>query len=317
MNQILLALTLLTLFSCESERVTIEDRKLQKKATQFFTALNTSDQKLSAMQVNLGRKLYFETALSKSGTISCNSCHNLETFGVDNQPTSPGHDGTLGGRNSPTTLNAYKHFKQFWDGRAADVEEQALGPLLNPIEHGLADEKSAMRAISSDEYIAQFKKAFPKDSNPHSFKNLGRAIGAFERTLNSQSPFDDYLDGNVNALTRTQRAGLSTFIKVGCTTCHSGELLGGDSFQKLGLVNSYETEDKGLYEVTKKKRDMYKFKVPSLRNIEKTYPYFHDGSVDTLDKAISLMAYHQLGKEMSEKQIKLVKAFLASLTETK
>lgn len=310
----LLIITLMSLSSCEYSHVNLLDRKLQAKAGDYFVHLSPEDKSIPKARISLGKKLYFETRLSKSGTISCNSCHNLERYGVDNEATSPGHDGTRGTRNSPTTLNAHKHFKQFWDGRAKDVEEQALGPLLNPIEHGIASEAQALRVISTDEYINMFRSAFPGKQS-FTFKNLGRAIGAFERTLNSRSPFDDYLEGDIRALSKKQRVGLSTFIKVGCTSCHSGELLGGDSFQKLGLVAAYSTEDKGLYEITGKKKDLYKFKVPSLRNVEKTYPYFHDGSVKDLKSAISLMGRHQLGKELSEREVYYINEFLKSLTE--
>ncbi|MAX67482.1 MAG: cytochrome-c peroxidase [Halobacteriovoraceae bacterium] len=305
--------------SCSFFQVSKEDKELHQEAKKFFNPLPESliDIKKNEKIVSLGKKLYFETKLSKSGTISCNSCHRIDQFGVDNEITSPGHDGTRGGRNSPTTFNSALNFRQFWDGRAKDLEEQALGPILNPIEHGLKDEKEAVKAITNDEYLTLFKEAFPKTKNPISFKRIGLAIAAFEKTLLTPSRFDDYLKGDISALTHQEKAGLSKFIKVGCTTCHSGTGLGGSMYQKLGLVKPYKTKDTGRHEVTKKRRDKFKFKVPLLRNIEKTAPYFHDGSVKTLDEAIAIMAEYQIGKKLDQKDIDDIKAFLSSLTAKK
>jgi len=302
----------MSLVACSSKKATIEDLNLLKSAQQSFDVIPETliekDQNKEIIQ--LGKKLYFETKLSKSGTISCNSCHNLETFGVDNKATSPGHDGTLGGRNSPTSLNAALHFRQFWDGRAKDVEEQALGPILNPIEHGIKDEKEAVKAINTDEYITLFK-----DANLElNFKNIGVAIGAFERTLMTPSRFDDFLKGDVFALSDEERSGLRKFMQVGCTTCHSGQSIGGQMYQKLGSIKPYKTQDTGRFQVTNKSRDKFKFKVPGLRNIEKTGPYFHDGSIKTLDRSIEIMAEYQLGKTLTKNEVSEIKAFLKSLT---
>lgn len=312
----LLLATLLASCSFKKE-ITQDDKDLLKSAQSHFQALPDSiiDKDKFAKKIELGEKLYHEKKLSINNTISCNSCHNLDTFGVDNEPTSPGHDGTRGGRNSPTSLNAALHISQFWDGRAKDVEEQALGPILNPVEHGLKNSKEAMKKINTPEYVKMFKEAFPKAKKSFTWKNLGNAIGAFERTLITHSDFDDYLKGDIHALSQEQREGLKSFIKVGCTSCHNGAVLGGNSYQKLGLVKKYPTKDLGRYEVTKKRRDKYKFKVPGLRNIEKTAPYFHDGSIKTLEQAIDIMASHQLGKDLSRDEIKSIKAFLTSLTQ--
>jgi cytochrome c peroxidase len=271
------------------------------------------DVEKNADLIALGKKLYFEKALSINNTISCNSCHMLDKYGVDNEATSPGHDGTRGGRNSPTSYYAALHFKQFWDGRAADVEEQALGPILNPIEHGLKSEADAMKKINTPEYMAEFKKAFGSDT-AFTYKNVGVAIGAFEKTLMPRSRFDDYLDGDWKALNDQEKKGLKSYIDIGCTQCHAGVALGGTSFRKLGEVEPYETKDEGRFEVTKKNRDKFKFKVPGLRNVEKTYPYFHDGSIKTLDEAIKLMAWHQLGEKIEDAEVADIKAFLSSLT---
>ena len=273
------------------------------------------ENKITPEKVALGKKLYMETALSKANDISCNSCHGLDSFGVDNKPVSPGHKGQTGDRNSPTVYNAALHIAQFWDGRAKDVEEQALGPILNPIEMAMDSEEEVIKRLSaSKEYPALFKKAFPEDKEPLTYKNLGKAIGAFERTLLTPSPFDAYIEGDDKALSKEQKEGLKTFVSVGCTTCHNGVAVGGGMYQKLGLVVPYDTDDLGRYNVTKNEFEKYFFKVPSLRNIEKTGPYFHDGSVKTIDEAISLMAKHQLGKDLAKEDVAKIITFLTSLT---
>jgi cytochrome c peroxidase len=303
---------LVIIVSCTNKKVTEKDRALLKMANEYFKPIsnNLIDTKKNQDLIKLGKELYFEKKLSINNTISCNSCHNLDTYGVDNQATSPGHDGTRGDRNSPTTLNAAYHFRQFWDGRAKDLEEQALGPILNPIEHGLKNEKQALEKIKSPKYINAFKKA----SLDFKYKNIGVAIGAFEKTLITPSAFDHYLNGDIHALNDEQREGLETFIKVGCTSCHSGTILGGQSYQKIGLVKKYSTKDLGRYNVTKKRRDKYKFKVPGLRNIEKTAPYFHDGSIKTLSQAIQIMGEYQLGIKLTKKQNESIQSFLKALT---
>ena len=283
----------------------------------FFEPLPESiiDEEKNAALIKLGKTLYLDPRLSVNDKISCNSCHQLDNHGVDSEPTSPGHDNKRGGRNSPTTMNAALHIAQFWDGRASDVEEQALGPILNPIEMGMPNKGavvSKLRAI--DEYQPLFTKAFPDQEFPFNYNNIGVAIGAFERTLLTPSRFDDYLKGDEDALNKKEQSGLNKFIKAGCATCHNGVAIGGNSYKKIGLVEPYDTDDMGRFEVTQIESDKKTFKVPSLRNITKTGPYFHDGSVETLDEAIRLMAKHQLGKEVDSSFIKDIKAFLASLT---
>jgi len=275
------------------------------------------EEKYSSL-IKLGRKLYLEPRLSINDKISCNSCHQLKKFGVDNEPTSPGHDGTRGGRNSPTSFNAAFHIAQFWDGRAKDLEEQALGPILNPVEMGMPDEKTVVNKIKSiEEYQGLFKKAFPSQQDPITYKNIGVAIAAFEKTLITPSRFDDFLEGNKTALNFEEQRGLQKFISKGCISCHSGKGLGGDNYQKIGVVEEYKTEDLGRYEVTKDPNDKKVFKTPSLRNVAKTAPYFHDVSVKTLDEAIKLMAYHQLGEKLDYQSTREIKAFLNSLTAKK
>ncbi len=267
--------------------------------------------------VALGKQLYFETRLSKNQDISCNTCHGLDTYGVDNKPTSPGHKGQLGARNSPTVYNAALHVSQFWDGRAKDVEAQALGPILNPVEMAMKDEAAVLAVLRSiPEYVAAFKAAFPADKDPLTYANVGKAIGAFERTLVTPSRWDKYLGGDDAALTEKERAGLAKFLDVGCNTCHAGPAVGGRDFKKLGNVKAWPSEikDSGRFDVTKDPADKNVFKTPSLRNIEKTAPYFHDGSVKTLEEAVKLMATHQLGKDLSDADVESIVTFLKSLT---
>lgn len=271
----------------------------------------------SPEKVALGEKLYHEKRLSKNQDLSCNSCHDLKRFGVDNEPTSPGTDGARGERNSPTVLNATLHIAQFWDGRAASLEEQALGPVMNPVEMAMSTEEEVVKRLKDDkEYGRLFSKSFPGETDPVSFVNMGKAIAAFERTLITPSRFDSYLKGEAAALNDQEQKGLQLFVESGCSACHSGVGLGGHMFQKLGLVKPFPTKDVGRFAVTNVETDKQVFKVPSLRNVAKTGPYFHDGSVKTLDEAVRLMGSHQLGKDFSSDQVKDLVAFLGSLTGT-
>ncbi|MCB9676411.1 MAG: c-type cytochrome [Alphaproteobacteria bacterium] len=268
-----------------------------------------------AAMIDLGRQLYYDARLSKNHDIACNSCHALDAWGVDNEPTSPGHKGVRGGRNSPTSYNAALHVAQFWDGRAADVEEQAKGPVLNPVEMAMPDGETVVGVLKTiPGYEAGFAAAFPGDADPITYDHVAAAIGAFERGLVTPAPFDAYLGGDADALTAQQKQGLDTFVETGCVTCHSGVALGGHMYQKLGLVKPYETADQGRFDLTQNEADRYMFKVPSLRNTAKTGPWFHDGSVATLDDAVRKMAWHQLGKELTDAQVADIVAFLDSLT---
>jgi cytochrome c peroxidase len=294
------------------------DTELRKSVLEFITPIESSEfNKEKNSLSELGQKLYFDAKLSANGTISCNSCHNLVTYGVDNEATSPGHDKTRGGRNSPTVYNAKFNFVQFWDGRAKDLAEQATGPLLNPIEHGIKDEAALVEILNKAEYVDLFAKAFNKDKKPITLKNVGIAIAAFEEHLVTESAFDEFLRGKDNALNGKQKRGLKKFVEVGCVSCHQGVNLGGTMFQKIGLVNEYKTADLGRFDVTKNEDDKYFFKVPGLRNIEKTGPYFHDGKVKTLKEAITLMAYHQLGERLKPNEVSDIEQFLKSLTSKK
>ncbi len=270
----------------------------------------------SADLIMLGRMLFFEPRLSKSQTISCNSCHDLATYGVDHQQTSDGHKGQKGDRNAPTVYNAAAHFAQFWDGRAPDVEAQAKGPVLNPIEMAMPGEARVVVVLRSmPEYVELFNKAFAIDKHPISYDNMAKAIGAFERNLMTPSRWDALLNGDQSVLTPEEVVGLETFLDTGCQACHNGALLGGTSYQKLGAAKAFPgLSDPGRFKVTKAESDRGAFKVPSLRNIEKTGPYFHDGKEASLDKAVRDMAEYQLGKDLTDAQTQQIITFLRVLT---
>jgi cytochrome c peroxidase len=287
-------------------------RRFEPLRTQFESPGNS----LTTAKVDLGRMLYFETRLSKRHNLSCNSCHDLRSYGVDKQATSPGTQGVRGQRNSPTVYNAAGFFAEFWDGRAGSVEEQATGPILNPVEMGLPSEQLGVQLLKSmPEYVAAFKSAFPEQPDPITFSNVGKAIAAFERKLTTPSRWDDYLRGNRGALTEREIEGLSIFTNIGCMVCHTGELVGGSMYQKVGIVEPWPNQtDQGRFEVTKQEVDRMMFKVPTLRNVSQTAPYFHDGSVATLDLAVRAMGKHQLGLNLAEREVELIVAWLGSLT---
>jgi cytochrome c peroxidase len=266
--------------------------------------------------IALGRMLYYDPRLSKSQQISCNTCHDLSKYGVDNEPTSDGHKGQRGDRNSPTVYNAAAQFAQFWDGRAADVEEQAKGPVMNPVEMAMPSDKLVIAVLKSiPEYVDAFRRAFPKDKDPVNLDTMARAIGAFERRLLTPARWDSFLKGDAQALTSAEKAGLNVFLDAGCQVCHSGALLGGNMYQKLGLMKPYpDQSDPGRYRVTRNEADRMVFKVPPLRNVEKTAPYFHNGKVATLEQAVQEMTDYQLGKTLSRKEIEAIITFLRSLT---
>ncbi|MBS1528760.1 MAG: cytochrome-c peroxidase [Bacteroidetes bacterium] len=276
---------------------------------------------LTLEKVKLGKILFFDTRLSMTGKNSCNSCHNLETYGVDNLPTSVGDAGKKGTRNSPTVFNAALQNMQFWDGRAADVEEQAGMPILNSVEMAIPHKGFLVNRLSSIKlYQDLFKAAFPGEKKPITYKNLQSAIGAVERMLLTPSRFDRYMAGYTDALTTEEKLGLKAFAGAGCTSCHNGVGIGGGSMQKFGLVTDYRsyilnpTQDEGKKQLTQKEQDKDVFKVPSLRNVAKTYPYFHNGTIANLDTAVKIMARVQVNKRLSDLETKQIIAFLNSLS---
>lgn len=267
-------------------------------------------------RVDLGRSLFYDARLSKGGNVSCNTCHVLERYGVDHAPTSTGHNGQHGQRNSPTVYNASGFFVQFWDGRAPNVEEQVKGPLLNPIEMAMGSAAEVERTLRGiPEYVSAFRTAFPDAREPVTLDHTGQAIGAFERGLVTPSRWDDYLRGDTSALTNAEKLGLKTFLDSGCMVCHTGRYLGGSMFERVGAVEPWPNQkDQGRSVVTGRSEDAMMFKVPTLRNIAKTAPYFHDGSAATLGEAVKRMGRHQLGIELSSAEVGSITTWLESLT---
>jgi cytochrome c peroxidase len=269
-----------------------------------------------AAKIDLGRMLYYDARLSKSQTISCNSCHQLSAYGVDGKPTSTGHGGQRGTRNSPTVYNAALQFVQFWDGRSPNVEKQAQGPVLNPVEMAMPSDKAVVAVLKSmPGYVAAFRQAFPGDKNPVTFSHASEAIGLFERGLTTPSRWDKFLKGDQAALSTEEKSGLNRFLAAGCDTCHSGTLVGGGAFQKLGLLKEYpDASDQGRYQVTQSPNDRMFFKVPSLRNVAMTGPYFHTGKLATLEEAVTQMAEYQTGTQLATADRDAIVTWLRSLT---
>jgi cytochrome c peroxidase len=304
---------------------TTEADMLQKQAQSLFGVLPSEapnpDNEITPEKVYLGKVLFYDTRLSAKGNNSCNSCHNLATYGVDNEPVSDGDEGLTGDRNSPTVYNAALAFVQFWDGRSGDVEDQAGGPILNPVEMNMHSEEVLEERLDAiPEYVQLFEAAFPGTEKPVSFEHVQLAIAAFERTLLTPSRFDTYLEGDADMLREQEKRGLEAFIEVGCSACHLGILMGGNMYQKFGLFKPYheltgsEKIDKGRAEVTEKESDTFMFKVPTLRNVAETYPYFHDGSITDLEEAVRIMAVTQLGRELTDYEAEDITVFLKSLT---
>jgi cytochrome c peroxidase len=279
-------------------------------------AVPSAENASSADKVALGRMLYYDGRVSTSGDVSCYVCHPLHDYGTSHRRTGVGHDGLVGGRNEPTVYNAAGHIAQFWDGRAADVEDQALGPVLNPVEMGMADGESVLAVLRGiPGYVDAFRAAYPAEADPISFVNFGRAVADFERGLLTPSRWDAFLKGDATALTDEEKAGFNEFASVGCIQCHNGPYVGGGFYQKAGVVHPwFNRTDLGRFAVTGNPADSLFFKVPSLRNVEETWPYFHDGSVQRLDDAIRLMAWHQLGKELTDAQVTSITVWLRTLT---
>lgn len=271
---------------------------------------------ITAEKVALGRMLYYDTRVSTSGDVSCYVCHPLHDYGTSHRRTGVGHDGLIGGRNEPSVYNAAGHVAQFWDGRAPDVEAQALGPVLNPVEMGMADGQSVIQVLYGiPGYVDAFHAAYPAEEDPLTFENFGNAIAAFERGLVTPARWDAFLGGDATALTDSEKAGFNAFASAGCNQCHMGPYVGGAFYQKAGLVNPwYDQSDAGRAQVTGNDTDRMMFKVPSLRNVEETWPYFHDGSVQRLEDAVRLMAWHQLGAELTESQVVSIVTWLRTLT---
>jgi cytochrome c peroxidase len=274
-------------------------------------------------KVSLGKMLYHDPRLSSTGTVSCSSCHNTMLGGEDNRPNSMGVNGQTGGRSAPTVWNAAFNRVQFWDGRAASLEDQAAGPVTNPIEMGMKSWDDVVARLKSIEgYQAAFEKAFG-DKNSITKDNATKAIAAYERTLiTPNSAYDKYVSGNKDAMTATQIRGMQKAVELGCTSCHSGPAFNGPgAFQKFPVIPNGEldaqyhfSKDLGRAEVTKNEADKHLWKVPTLRNVSLTAPYFHNGSVKTLDAAVKIMAKLQLNKDLSDADTADIVAFLNALS---
>jgi len=274
---------------------------------------------LDQAKVRLGERLFHDPRLSGDGTLSCASCHQLELGGADARATPTGIGGAKIPLNSPTVLNAAFNIAQFWDGRAASLEEQAAGPILSPAEMG-SSWPHVIQVVAADRsYNAAFAELYGGTVEPAAILD---AIATFERSLTTPgAPFDRYLKGDSTAISEQAKAGLELFTSFGCSACHQGVNMGGNLFQKLGVVVPYFKDaeavtqaDLGRFNVTGREEDRHVFKVPSLRNIALTGPYFHDGSVGRLEEAIALMAFHQLGRSISGEEVALIAEFLQTLT---
>jgi cytochrome c peroxidase len=288
-----------------------------------------ADNPQTEAKIELGKALYFDPRLSSTGTVSCNSCHNVMASGDDNRPVSVGIEGQKGGRSAPTVWNSAFLSVQFWDGRAPTLEAQAKGPVTNPIEMGMKDWDATMARLKSiPGYAPMFKAAFGGE-NPMTADNTAKAIAAYERTLiTPNSPYDRHAKGDETALTEQQLSGMNTFAELGCTTCHSGANFSGPNlpvgtgwFMKFPTFPGSEydekyrlIEDMGRFEATKNDADKHIWRVPTLRNIALTAPYFHNGAVKTLDEAVRVMAKTQLNKDLSDEQVQDIVAFLNALT---
>jgi cytochrome c peroxidase len=265
--------------------------------------------------VELGKKLFFDPRLSRSGFISCNSCHNLTMGGSDNLKTSIGHNWQKGPINAPTVLNSSLNVAQFWDGRAKTLKEQAGGPIANPVEMAFTHELAVEQIESIPQYVDEFERIF--HSRAVDIDRITTTIAAFEETLvTPNGRFDKWLDGDDRALTADERQGYELFRNSGCVACHNGEAVGGNSFRKMGLMAPYRTDNRaeGRMAVTHEEMDRFNFKVPTLRNVELTYPYFHDGAADTLTEAVNVMARVQLARRFSDEENRKIVAFLRTLT---
>ena len=295
-----------------------------EKAKQLFSPIpaelkTLKGKSITVELVELGKALYFDPRLSKSGFISCNSCHNVGMGGIDFQETSVGHGWKRGPRNAPTVLNSVFNIAQFWDGRAEDLKEQAKGPVQAAVEMNNTPDMIIQTLNSMPEYTRMFAKAFPGEKSPVTFDNMAHAIEVFEATLlTPDSAFDKYLRGDENALSAQEKSGLGKFISKGCVACHGGINMGGTGYYKFGVMEKPRSEilagDTGRLKVTSLEKDQYFFKSPSLRNIALTPPYFHSGKVWTLEEAINIMGSVQLGISLTKTDIQDIVAYLRSAT---
>src|SRR6056297_1726479 len=297
----------------------LRDRALDMFAALPSTVPALNDNIITDEKVDLGKALFFDPRMSASGVFSCNSCHNLATGGDDNMPTSIGHGWQQGPRNSPTVLNAVFNEAQFWDGRAADLAEQAKGPVQAGVEMANTPDNVVNTLNSMPQYVEWFEASFPEETAPVSFDNFAKAIEAYEATLITPAPFDAWLNGDDGALSDAQVAGLELFMDKGCSACHNGVNLGGNGYYPFGLIEKpgadvLPPDDRGRFAVTETADDSYVFRASPLRNIDQTAPYFHSGKVWDLRVAVAIMGTSQLGAELTDPEVDDIVAFLGSLT---
>jgi cytochrome c peroxidase len=303
------------------------DEDLMNKAKAVFGPLPSSmpspDNPITPEKVKLGNALFWETRISVDGTVSCVRCHPIGLYAADGLKKPIGNHCKENPRNAPTIFNAASQISEHWIGNRTSVEDQAKQALIGPPSFGMPSYEAAEKVLKGLEgYVVMFKAAFPGEKDPVIVDNLAKAIGAFERTLVTPAPLDDFMKGNAAALSNQQKRGLQSFMEVGCSACHMSPYVGGQMYQKFGVYAPYWTYtksqpvDEGRFAVTKNPADKYVFKVPVLRNVAKTSPYFHDGSVDRLEDAVVIMAKVQLMKDLTKEQTSDLVAFLGSLTGT-
>jgi cytochrome c peroxidase len=291
------------------------NEELSPRVLRRFAPLEVAAKPAPKVLSDLGRKLYYDKRLSKTGEVSCDTCHPLTQYGTTNTAVSTGILGRKGARNAPSTYNAAGHVAQFWDGRADTIEKQAVMPIQNVNEMGMtpAEAVAAIEGIAG--YRAEFARAFPHEARPVSFERIGVAIAAFEHGLVTPARWDRYLRGDKSALNAEEKAGAKLFANLGCIVCHTGPYVGGSMFEHLGARAAWPDQaDRGRKGVTGVAADDMVFKVPSLRNVAKTAPYFHDGSGTTLNQAVRMMGRHQLGVELEDDEARELEAWLGSLT---
>ena len=275
---------------------------------------------VDAAKAMLGKQLFHDSRLSRNDTISCASCHDVSNWGVDSSSSSTGFSGQVGSRNAPTVFNAVFNFRQFWDGRAATLSAQAAGPVVDPIEMGMESWDAVVEKLRAvPEYRTAFEQVYGDDITAEAIRD---AIAEYEKTLiTADSPFDRYLRGDEKAITPQQLRGYRLFKGYGCVSCHQGRNVGGNMFQKFGVLKDINLRkaaqvDFGRFNVTGNEWDKHVFKVPSLRLATKTAPYFHDGSVATLEEAVRIMVEFQLGRPVPARDQQDIIAFLESLVGT-
>ncbi len=302
-----------------------EDENLLKQAKRIFGPLPqvmfSEKNPVTREKVKLGKMLFYETRISVDGTVSCARCHPIGLYAADGLRKSIGNNSKVNPRNAPTVFNAAGQISAHWIGNRADVEDQARQSVTGPPSFGMPSYEAVEKKLKEMKgYVDLFKAAFAGEKDPVTIDNFAKAIGAFERTLVTPSRFDAFLKGDIAALDGQEKRGLKTYMEAGCTMCHSGPYVGGQMYQKSGIVERYwkytksEPIDEGRYVVTKNEADQYVFKVPILRNVQKTAPYFHDGSVDKLEDAVWMMGKIQLGKDLDKAQVEKIVTFLKSLT---